>query len=366
VVAVAGVAAVLGGLVGGGTVALTRGDSGRPVAAASVARTGDTAAGAPTSTGGSVEGAAATISPSVVTLTITGGSADAAGSGVIVRADGYLLTNDHVVAAAANAGTITATFADGRTAVAKIVGRDADTDLAVVKVDGVSGLTAATFADSDKLKVGQSVVAVGSPLGLDHTVTAGIISALHRATRGGDDNAAVFDAVQTDAPINPGNSGGPLVDLAGHVVGVNAEIATAGGSQRFPGQGGSNGNIGIGFAIPSNTAADIADQLVATGSAEHAFLGVQLSSARGAAADGAVAGVAGAPVASVAGGGPAAKAGLRAGDVITKIDSRLIQDSDDLVAATRAHRPGDQVTLTIERGGRSSTVTVTLGTDAKQ
>jgi putative serine protease PepD len=357
VVAVAGIAAVLGGLVGGGTVALTRGDPTNTIAA-SVNRTSDTAASTPTSTGGTIEGAATTISPSVVTLTVSGGTADGTGSGVIVKADGYILTNNHVVSAAVNGGTITATFADGRTAVAKIVGRDVSTDLAVVKVDGVSGLTAAAFADSDKIKVGQSVVAVGSPLGLDQTVTAGIVSALHRATRGGDDNTAVFDAVQTDAPINPGNSGGPLVDLSGHVVGINAEIATAGGSQGVPGQSSSSGNIGIGFAIPSNTAADIADQLIAKGSAQHAYLGVELSSRNGSSA--------GAPVASVASGGPAAKAGVQAGDVVTKIGSRLVQTSDDLVAATRAHQPGDQVTLTIQRAGKAVTVTVTLGTDARQ
>jgi putative serine protease PepD len=353
-IAVAGIAAVLGGLVGGGTVALTR--AGNTTIAASVNRTSDSAQGTPTSTDGTVEGAAATISPSVVTLSISGGSADGTGSGVIVRADGYILTNNHVVSAAADGGTITATFADGRTATAKIVGTDASTDLAVVKVDGVSGLTAATFADSNNLKVGQSVVAVGSPLGLDQTVTSGIVSALHRATRGGDNNTAIFDAVQTDAPINPGNSGGPLVDLSGHVVGINAEIATAGGNSRFPGSS-SSGNIGIGFAIPSDTAADIADQLIAKGSAQHAYLGVELSSNSSSA---------GAQLASVVSGGPAAKAGLQVGDVVTKIDGRLVTNSDDLAAGTRAHRPGDKVTLTIVRGGKTSTVTVTLGTDAKQ
>jgi putative serine protease PepD len=202
------------------------------------------------------------------------------------------------------------------------------------------------------------VVAVGSPLGLDQTVTAGIVSALHRATRGGDDNSAIIDAVQTDAPINPGNSGGPLVDLSGHVVGINAEIATAGSNSRIPGQSSSGGNIGIGFAIPSNTAADIADQLIAKGSAQHAYLGVELSSATGSAG--------GAQLASVVSGGPAAKAGLQAGDVVTKIGSRIITDADDLAAATRSQQPGDQVTLTILRGGKTSTVTVTLGTDARQ
>jgi putative serine protease PepD len=189
-------------------------------------------------------------------------------------------------------------------------------------------------------------------------VTAGIVSATHRATRGGDNNNAIFDAVQTDAPINPGNSGGPLVDLSGHVVGINAEIATAGSNGRIPGQSSGSGNIGIGFAIPSNTAAFIADQLIAKGTAQHAFLGVELSSANGS--------TAGAQIATVTSGGPAGKAGLKAGDVITKVGSRLIGSADDLAAATRAHQPGDQVTLTVLRGGKTSTITVTLGADSRQ
>jgi putative serine protease PepD len=359
--AVAAVAAVVGGLVGGGTVALVDHNSTSPVAA-SVSRTGATAPNTPASANGTVSGAAAAISPSVVTLAVQGDNASATGSGVVVRSDGYILTNDHVVSVAANRGTITATFADGKTVPAKIVGRDASTDLAVVKVDNASGLTAATFADSAKLTVGQTVVAVGSPLGLDHTVTSGIVSALNRATRGGEDNQALFDAVQTDAPINPGNSGGPLVDLSGHVVGINAEIATAGSnSSRFPGQSGESGNIGIGFAIPSNVAADIADQLIADGTAEHAYLGVELSAGTDTGSS-----TGGAKLSQVTAGGPAAHAGLRADDVVTKLDSQLIGTADDLAAAVRTHKPGDQVTLTVLRGGRTTTVTATLGSDAKK
>ena len=361
--AMAGIAAVLGGLVGGGTVALVDRGHGAAAVASSVIRDGGTAQGTPTSQSGTVSGAAARISPSVVTLAISGSSGAGTGSGVIVRADGYILTNDHVVSSAASGGSITVTFADGRTARATIVGRDAQTDLAIVKVSGVSGLTAATFADSDTLTVGQTVVAVGSPLGLDNTVTAGIVSALHRATTGGDSGTAVFDAVQTDAPINPGNSGGPLVDLAGRVVGINAEIATAGSGSGVPGQGSSSGNIGIGFAIPSNTAADIADQLIATGSAQHAYLGVQASQSGGTGSQ--AGGTAGASVASVVSGGPADRAGLRAGDVVTRVGDRTIRDSEDLVAAVRAHKVGDVVTLTYRRGDADRTVTVTLGTDAE-
>jgi putative serine protease PepD len=360
-VAIAGMAAVFGGLIGGGTVALAGRNDSSPVAA-SVSRTSATAPNAPASANGTVSGAAATISPSVVTLAVQGDNAAGTGSGIIVRADGYILTNDHVVSVAANGGSITATFAGGNTVAAKIVGRDASTDLAVVKVDGVSGLTAATFADSAKLTVGQTVVAVGSPLGLDHTVTSGIVSAVNRATRGGDDNQAVFDAVQTDAPINPGNSGGPLVDLSGHVVGINAEIATASSnSSRFPGQASQSGNIGIGFAIPSNVAADIADQLIANGTAQHAFLGVELASGTDTGSS-----TGGAKLSQVTAGGPGARAGLQANDVVTKLDGQLLETSDDLAAAVRTHKPGDQVTLTVLRGGKTTTVTATLGSDAKK
>jgi putative serine protease PepD len=359
-----GVAALLGGAVGGGTVALVDGGQTGTATAPSVQR--DSGAGAapskPASTDGTVGGAAAAIAKSVVTITVrSGDGTGGTGSGVIVRADGYILTNDHVVAAAGSGG-IGVRFADGRTATATVTGRDESTDLAVVKVDGVSGLAAATFADSSRLKVGQTVVAVGSPLGLDETVTTGIVSALHRATRAGADDSAVIDAVQTDAAINPGNSGGALVDLAGRLVGINTSIATvSGGSPRF-GQA-ESGNIGIGFAIPSSTAADIADQLIADGTAEHAYLGVQVA---GRSADAGGTAGPGGTVASVASGGPAADAGVRAGDVVTKVADRVIEDGDDLVAAIRSHRPDDRTVLTIRRGSGTTTVTVTLGSDARQ
>jgi putative serine protease PepD len=291
-------------------------------------------------------------------LNVGGGQGSGTGSGVVIRADGYILTNEHVVAAAGSNGRISVTFADGRTATATVVGTDKATDLAVVKVSGVSGLTAAAFADSDAVKVGQTVVAVGSPLGLDGTVTEGIISALHRPATGASDDSAVIDALQTDAPINPGNSGGPLVDLAGRVVGINQSIATAGSNDGLGGAaGGGSGNIGIGFAIPSNTAARIAEQLIATGSATHGFLGVQ-------AGDSSSGSSTGATIASVESGGPAADAGLQAGDVVTAIDGRAIGDGKDLVAAIRALAPGEKVTLAVQRDGAERTVTVTLGSDA--
>jgi putative serine protease PepD len=357
-----GVAAVIGGAVGGGAVTLA--DHGGTTAVAtspSVQRDDGAAPSQTASSTGTVEGAAAAIANSVVTIQVQAGDGSGGtGSGVIVRADGYILTNDHVVAAAGS-GTLTVKFADGRTASAKVVGVDASSDLAVIKVNGVSGLTAATFADSSKLEVGQTVVAVGSPLGLDETVTSGIVSALHRATRAGPDDNAVIDAVQTDAAINPGNSGGALVDLAGRLVGINTSIATvSGGSPRF-GQSTESGNIGIGFAIPSNTAADIADQLIAHGTAAHAYLGVQVSSSSSSTGS-----TTGGTLASVVSGGPAAAAGLRPGDVVTRVGDRTVTDGDELVAAIRSYQPGDKVVLTIHRGSSTSTVTVTLGSDARQ
>jgi putative serine protease PepD len=355
-----GVAAVIGGAVGGGAVALAdHGRNGAVATAPSVQRDDSAAPAQATSSDGTVEGAAAAIANSVVTIDVrSGDGSGGTGSGVIVRSDGYILTNDHVVAAAGSGG-VTVKFADGRTASAKVVGTDASSDLAVIKVEGVSGLTAAKFADSSKLKVGQTVVAIGSPLGLDDTVTSGIVSALHRATRAGPDDNAVIDAVQTDAAINPGNSGGALVDLAGRLVGINTSIATvSGGSPRF-GQSSESGNIGIGFAIPSNTAADIADQLIAHGNAAHAYLGVQVSTSSSTSTTGGT-------LASVASGGPAAAAGLRAGDVVVKVGDRAVSNGDELVAAIRSYQPGDRVTLTVHRGSSSTTLTVTLGSDARQ
>jgi putative serine protease PepD len=358
-VAVAALTAVLGGVAGGGTVALLdRDDTATPVAGAGLSVDPGSAPAAAT-TGGTTEAAAATALRSVVTLNVTGAQESGTGSGVVIRADGYILTNQHVVAAAENGGSITATLPDGRTVPATIVGTDTVTDLAVVKVSA-SGLTAATFADSDAVRIGQTVVAVGSPLGLDGTVTEGIVSALHRPTTGGSDNSAVIDALQTDAAINPGNSGGPLVDLAGRVVGINQSIATA-SSGGGPGQSGSSGNIGIGFAIPSDTAARVAEQLITTGKATHAYLGVQAGGSGSTATPGA-----GATLASVESGGPAAAAGLEAGDVVTKIDDRVVDSSDELVAAVRSHAPGDKVTLTIRRGTAEQTVRVTLGSDDRQ
>jgi putative serine protease PepD len=332
--------------------------------AASVSRTGSTVTAASRSTGGTPEAAAAAVAASVVTLEVTGtqpapgfggfgggqGPVSDTGSGIVVRSDGYILTNNHVVSAAAGGGTVRVTFSDGRTVAAKIVGQDATSDLAVVKATGAGDLKAATFADSDKLEVGQTVLAVGAPLGLSNTVTEGIVSTLNRPVATGESGAgpqAVLDAIQTDAAINPGNSGGALVDLAGNVVGVNSAIATTGSSG-----GSQSGNIGVGFAIPSNDAAAVADQLIATGHAAHSQLGIGVGDA----------GTPGATVRAVTAGGPAERAGLRVGDVVTTVADRRVTDANSLIVAVRAHAPGSVVTVTYTRGGTQSTAQVTLGT----
>jgi putative serine protease PepD len=356
IVAVGVLTAVLGGLAGGGLVAaLDRNDQ---TVAGGITVQGSSAPAAANQSG-TAEAAAATAMKSVVTLSVRGQQEAGTGSGVVIRSDGYILTNEHVTAVADNGGSITVAFSDGRTAPAKLVGADKATDLAVVKVN-LTGLTAATFADSGTVKVGQTVVAVGSPLGLNGTVTEGIVSALHRPTSGASDNSAVIDAIQTDAAINPGNSGGALVDLAGRVVGINQSIATAGSNSGPFGQQGEPGNIGIGFAIPSDTAARISQQLIASGKATHALLGVETKTATSTDQQTAI----GATIASVSAGSAADKAGIKAGDVVTKVDDRVIGQSEDLAATIRSYAPGTKVTLTIKRGNDTRTVDVTLGSDA--
>jgi putative serine protease PepD len=365
-------AVLLAGAAGGGIVAaVDRGNTATTAAPASVLRT--TSVLSTTATAGTPEAAAAAIGPSVVTVEVSGtevatspfGQQQTAqvsdtGSGIVIRVDGttgYILTNNHVVSAALSGGTVHITLNDGRTVAATIVGHDTTSDLAVVKITGVSGLKAAAFADSDALKVGQAVLAIGAPLGLSNTVTQGIVSTLHRPVTTGESGAgaqAVLDAVQTDAAINPGNSGGALVDLAGRVVGINSAIASTGSS------GASQaGNIGVGFAIPSNDAADVADQLIATGHAVHAQIGI---SARDAASTTDGAPGLGATIAAVSVSGPAAKAGLQAGDLIIKIGDRVVTDADSLIVAVRANEPGTSVTVAYTRGGQTHTTAVTLGT----
>jgi putative serine protease PepD len=284
---------------------------------------------------------AAKVQDSVVSINTGEGE----GSGVVLSADGYVLTNNHVVATAGG-DSVNVVFADGESARARIVGTDPKTDLAVVKAQGVSGLKPATLGDSDGMRVGDTVLALGSPLGLQGSVTAGIISALDRTIQAGEGSArsgasSISGLLQTDAPINPGNSGGALVNTRGEVIGINTAIATAGQS---------NGNIGVGFAIPSNKAKQVADALQKGQKVSHPYLGVNVTRST----DG------GALVSAVASGSPAEKAGLREGDVITGFGGEKIADSDALVAAVQSGKVGDRVEVTYQRNGSENTATVTL------
>jgi putative serine protease PepD len=315
---------------------------------------------------------AAKVLPSVVSIHVTASNQSDTGSGVILRPDGYILTNNHVVApASSGGGTVNVTFNDGTSTTAKIVGTDPLDDLAVLKV-AKTGLQAATLGNSSQVHVGDPVLAVGSPLGLTGTVTAGIVSALNRPVEtrdstpqqqvdpfgfgfgnGGTTTAVqptVIDAIQTDAAINPGNSGGALVNTAGQVIGINSAIASLGSN----GFGSQSGNIGVGFAIPIDQAKTIAAELIETGHASHPLLGVELVDAT---SDN---GTGRAVVRSVNDGGPADKAGLKGGDVITAIDGRPTAGADAVIAAIRTFQPGDRVKVTFTRGGDSHTVTVTL------
>jgi putative serine protease PepD len=308
--------------------------------------------------------AAAAVLPSVVMIEVEAGQASGSGSGIVISADGQILTNNHVVVAAADGGQLSVTFSDGTKADAEILGRDPATDLAVIKAQDVSGLTPATLGSSSDLHVGDTVLAIGSPLGLDGSVSAGIVSALGRAiTLQGEQeqspfgggpgqspsaaDTAVIDAIQTDAAINPGNSGGALVNADGEVVGINTAIASL-----AQGTTSQSGNIGVGFAIPIDAARDIAQQLVEDGSVTHAFLGVSIADAD--TGDGALVG-------GVEPGQPAAEAGLAEGDVITKVGDADVSDAAGVTAAIRSHSPGDKVTITFTRGGEQQTVDVTLG-----
>ncbi|EHB58207.1 peptidase S1 and S6 chymotrypsin/Hap [Mycolicibacterium rhodesiae JS60] len=337
---------------------------------------------------GSVEQVAAKVVPSVVKLETEFGRQSEEGSGIILSSDGLILTNNHVVAAAkpgaappaappripglpplAPSGpggpsappngatpTTTVTFADGRTATFTVIGTDPASDIAVVRAQGVSGLTPISLGSSSNLRVGQDVVAVGSPLGLEGTVTTGIVSALNRpVATGGDANNqnTVLDAIQTDAAINPGNSGGALVNMSGELVGVNSAIATLGGDSPDA----QSGSIGLGFAIPVDQAKRIADELISTGTASHASLGVQVSNDTT---------THGAKIVDVTKGGAAAAAGLPTGVVVTKVDDRVIGSADALVAAVRSRAPGEKVTLTYtDQSGSPQTVSVTLGKAAQ-
>ena len=384
--------AVVSAGIGGGVASVV--DHGRQVAAGAGA--GTSAGAAPSvpaanAPAGSVEQVAAKVVPSVVMLETDLGRQSEEGSGIILSSDGLILTNNHVVATAAGGGRgggpgagpggpgpggpgpgggpggggpggvpgggapakTTVTFSDGRTAPFTVVGADPTSDIAVVRVQGVSGLSPISLGSSANLRVGQPVVAVGSPLGLEGTVTTGIVSSLNRpvSTTGESGNQnTVLDAIQTDAAINPGNSGGALVNMGGQLVGVNSAIATLGSDS---GPDAQSGSIGLGFAIPVDQAKRIADELINTGTATHASLGVQVTNDKV---------TPGAKVVEVVPDGAAAGAGVPAGAVVTRVDDRTVNSADALVAAVRSKAPGDKITLTFnDPAGGKKTVQVTLG-----
>ena len=295
--------------------------------------------------------------PSVVTIFAGSGAASGVGSGEVIRSDGYILTNNHVILPAVPSGGLQVVFADGSTANATITGRDPLTDLAVIRVSDKSDLRTISVGNSSDLRIGQGVVALGAPLGLSSTVTSGIVSALGRTVHvpgEASQSALLIDAVQTDAAINPGNSGGALVDCAGDLIG----IPTAGAGIPSPSGQAGGGSIGLGFAIPVNLAIQVADEIIATGTVTHAFIGIQAEPLSATATG--QSGTQGLRVAAVVTGGPAATAGLRAGDIITSIDGQAAESTDQLMAVTLTKRAGDRVEIGYERNGSSGKATITL------
>jgi putative serine protease PepD len=316
---------------------------------------------AATSTSGSacqVTSVADQVIPSVVTIAAQGSAGSGTGSGEVIRSDGYILTNNHVISVAASGGKVEVLFADGTTDPATIVGRDPLTDLAVLKVQPSQKLKVIQLGSSESVRVGEPVVAIGAPLGLSGTVTSGIVSALDRTIQvpGENDRSALLvSAVQTDAAINPGNSGGALVNCSGQLIGV----PTAGASVPSSSGESSGGNIGIGFAIPVDLAKTVSDEIIATGKVTHSFFGVQTVPIPPEAA--AQAGVPeGLYVSGVVANGPAARAGLREGDVITTIEGKPATSNVQLQELTLTKSPGDRVSIGYERDGRSTTATITL------
>jgi putative serine protease PepD len=291
----------------------------------------------------SLAGVAKSVLPSVVTVHVT----NAIGSGFVVSQDGYIITNDHVVEGAN--GPMSVTFHDGSTSTAALVGRDPESDVAVIKV-AKSGLTAVQLGNSDDIAVGDPVLAFGSPLALENTVTAGIISAVDRAIKAGDtDTTRYYAAIQTDAAVNQGNSGGPLVDSSGKVIGMNSVIRSIGSADT------EAGNIGLAFAIPINQAKRIATDIIDTGKARRTVIGAAVTDN----------GSSGARLRTVDAGGPAAIAGLKAGDVLTKLNGTMLENSTDLIALVRKYAPGSVVSIDYRRGTKTASASVTLAADAK-
>jgi putative serine protease PepD len=295
--------------------------------------------------------------PSVVMISARGASSSGTGSGEIIKSDGYILTNNHVIAPAASGGSLTVLFSDGKSAAATLVGRDPLTDLAVIKVSE-TGLTAIPTGSSGSLVVGQPVVALGAPLGLSSTVTSGIVSALDRTIEvpgEGSQAALLISAIQTDAAINPGNSGGALVNCGGQFVGIpsaGASVPSASGES-------SGGSIGLGFAIPADLAIPAADEIISTGKVSHAYVGIQATPVAANAAK--VNGIAqGLLVTGIDPSGPAQAAGLATGDVITSVNGQPAVSTDQIVALTLTKRPGDKVTVDYTRNGSTRSATLTL------
>ncbi|QHC66161.1 PDZ domain-containing protein [Rathayibacter sp. VKM Ac-2759] len=386
VVAALAIGAVVGGVAGAGVFGLWSASNG---SATRVVSSG----GSQTITVNNAEDAttatavAAKATPSVVTISVSGGSSAGTGSGIVLSDDGYVLTNTHVVTldGAISDAAVTVTTSDGRIFSATVVGTDPTLDLAVIKLTDASDLTPITFADSTKINVGDTAVAIGAPLGLSGTVTDGIVSALNRSIQvassaapddsgdsssGSTDSPFNFDipgqtpqtqatstislpVIQTDAAINPGNSGGALLDSDGELIGVNVAIASAGQSSSSSEQ---SGNIGVGFAIPSAIAERVAKEIIANGSATHGLLGASVTDS--------TAGVLGASIQEVTSGGAAQAAGLAKGDIVTEVSGTPITSASDLTAQVRAQAAGADVQLTYVRGGQSYEVDVTLGTMA--
>jgi putative serine protease PepD len=350
---VALVSALLGGIVGG-LIVHAHNDNTPAPKSVTIGSTSNGSSSHIERAPGSVAAVAARILPSVVSIQVRTGSTGDTGSGIVLSTSGYIMTNNHVIAAARTDGGALSVILPNKDKVpAKVVGQpDTVDDIAIIRVQNVHGLKPATFGDSDKLVVGDPVIAVGSPLGLAGTVTSGIVSALNRPVQAGGEPgvpADVIDAIQTDAAINPGNSGGPLVNEAGQVVGVNSAIASLSESV---GSGGQSGSIGLGFAIPINEASRIAEQIIKMGYSTHAIIGVRL--------DPRFAG-SGARVNSVSSGQPAGSAGLKAGDIIVAVDGEKITTADELIVAIRRHAPGQRITLEYTRSGQSHTVSLVLG-----
>ncbi len=301
----------------------------------------------------SVAGIAARVLPSVVSISVLTEIGRESGSGFIIRSNGFIITNNHVIADAITAkGKITVTLNNGQSFTPTVIGRDISYDLAVLKIDAVN-LPALQLGDSDDVEVGDNVIAIGSPLGLSGTVTLGIISAKNRAVKAGSGtgDSSFINALQTDAAINPGNSGGPLVNLSGAVIGINSAIATLGFTQS-----GQAGSIGLGFAIPMNQAKKTAEQLISFGRASYPIVGISLDSRF--TGKGALIAQTGNAILA---GGPAATSGLAAGDVIIAIDGVPINRADELIVAIRSHDVGDKVVLTYQRNNITKKTTITLG-----